>query len=504
MNEVMSLRDTTSRPEGGCRPPSARIERVLLLGVFLLYVAIVATTVLHHEPWRDETDSWLMARDAELSRVWSFFRHSGHPGLWHLLLLPIARSGGPYGAMGVLNALVAAAGVAIFLRWAPFPLWLRALFPFGVVPLFEYGVIARNYALSFTLLMATLALMTAARRQRVATGVCLALLANAHAYSLGIAATLTALWAAVDLRADLVRGEPRPRRRAAAALAIAGAGVLLSVVQLIPPEDPWPRRTANFATGFLNPFSAAFFPVAAGSSNIRPAGNLAASAAGLLLGAITLLFLRRHRTVLAWYFLCVAGLSLFFVWKSQPFLRHAAFFLLITIAALWLAQARNRAAARVDPLRAAMWVILGLSFLVSAVVGVRRAAHDVKGPFSGSREAAALLDRVDPSRGTVVLYRQTCGEAIVPYLGSRPVWYPEQGDFGTYLPWVPPRGFPDPAAAYEFAESSLAGDAPPVFVTCFPVNDPERSGLRLRAATAKPYREFAADERYFIYTKTSP
>jgi len=481
----------------------ARFERLAIVGVFLLYVAVVVTTVHHHEPWRDEADPWLMARDAPLTRMWSYFRHAGHPGLWQMLLLPLARGGAPYSAMGALNALVAATGVAIFLCRAPFPLWLKVLFPFGVVPLFEYGVIARNYVLSFTLLMATLAVMTAARRQRVATGVCLALLANAHAFSLGIAATLTALWVVGDLRPDLVQREPRPRLRAVAALAIAGLGILLAAAQLIPPDDPSPQFGAGLAAGSIIPFSVAFFPVAAGSSNIRPVGSLAVSVAGVLLGTLVLCFLSRHRAILAWYIVSVAGLSLFFILKSRPFFRHGAFFLLITIAALWLAQTRSQSSARAAPLRAALWAILGLSFLVSAVVGVRRVAHDIRRPFSGSREAAVLLDRVDPSRSPVVLYRQTCGEALVPYLGARPVWYPEQGVFGTYLPWVPPRRFPNPEAAYRFAESSLAWAVPPVFVTCFPVRNPERSGLRLRAATAKPYREFAADERYFIYTKIS-
>lgn len=483
--------------------PSRR-ERLLLAGVFLLYVAIVATTAGHHEPWRDEADSWLMARDASPAHLWSFFRHSGHPGLWGLLLAPLARGGAPYGAMSALNALIAAAGIAVFLRRAPFPLALKVLFPFGVVPLFEYGVIARNYALAFSLLMVALALLSGARKRPVATGVSLALLANAHALSLGIAATLTAYWAVFDLRPDLLRRETRARLHAAAALATAGAGILLSIVQLLPPGDPWPRRIPDVATGFLYPFAASFFPVALGGSNARPGGSLAASAAALLLGALVLVFLRSNRGVLAWYALSIAGMSCFFLLKHAPFFRHASFFLLITLAALWLAQARDGAVKRTDPLRSALWVMLGLSFVVSAAVGLRRAAADVRWPFSGSREAAALLDRVDPARSPVVLYRQTCGEAIVPYLEGRLVWYPEQGAFGTYLPWTPPRKFPDSLAAYRVAERTLAGTAPPVLVTCRKINNPGGAGLRLVATTIRPYREFAEDERYYLYRKIAP
>jgi hypothetical protein len=479
----------------------AGVERVALAAAFLLYAVAVAVTVAHHEPWRDEADVWLVARDASLPQFWSYLGHAGHPGLWHLLLLPLARGGAPYAAMGVLNALIAATGVAVFLRRAPLPLPLKVLFPFGVVPLFEYGVIAKNYALSFALLVAVLALLTAQKKRPLATGTALALLANAHALSLGVAATLAAYWFAVELRPAFT-GAGRPRRRAAAALAIAGAGILLSVAQLIPPSDQHVKNPAGVVAGSLVPYATAHFPVGATGSTRHVTAPAGAVAAALALAALVLAYLGRNRAVLAWYLASVVGMSAFFALKLTPMFRHASFYLLLTVGALWLARAREGTPRRAGPLPTVTWVVIGLSFLVSAGVGVRRAALDVRLLFSASREAADLLDRVDPAGNTVVLYRQTCGEAVVPYLDGRLVWYPEQADYGTYLPWTVVRRLSGPAAAYERARDAFPGAERAVFVSCVALRDPAAYGLQLRAATGVPHRDFARDERYFLYSKT--
>ena len=82
------------------------------------------------------------------------------------------------------------------------------LFPFGVLPLHEYGVVARSYGLSFTLLMAVCAALCARRQRPLLIGVLLALLANTNAHSLMLAAGLGLYWLLETLR----EREPPARR----------------------------------------------------------------------------------------------------------------------------------------------------------------------------------------------------------------------------------------------------------------------------------------------------
>ena len=117
--------------------------------MFGIWVTLVAFILRHHEPWADESQAWLIARDLDLKSIWFYeLRYEGTPGLWHTILW-IAQHvfHAPYGAMGVIGAICAALGVAFILWKAPFPRPLRYLLVFSYVIVYQYAVVARSYNL---------------------------------------------------------------------------------------------------------------------------------------------------------------------------------------------------------------------------------------------------------------------------------------------------------------------------------------------------------------------
>ena len=61
----------------------------LLTGVFF---AVASFTLLNHEMWRDELQAWLLARDSNGPfELFQNLKYERHPGLWHLLLMPLSR-----------------------------------------------------------------------------------------------------------------------------------------------------------------------------------------------------------------------------------------------------------------------------------------------------------------------------------------------------------------------------------------------------------------------------
>ena len=57
------------------------------LGVWLAYILMLAFTVPWHEPWNDEAQSWLLARDVSLPQLlFHALRYESHPPLWYLIL----------------------------------------------------------------------------------------------------------------------------------------------------------------------------------------------------------------------------------------------------------------------------------------------------------------------------------------------------------------------------------------------------------------------------------
>src|SRR5579862_3245787 len=130
------------------------------------YAALLSFTISRHEPWADEAQSWLLARDATLAQLWGRLLHyEGTPGLWQTLLHALIRLGLPYPALGFVSAAFALTSVILVLRYAPFPLYIRLFLPFTYYLCYQYAVIARSYALIAPLLFAIAAIYSRAPGQ---------------------------------------------------------------------------------------------------------------------------------------------------------------------------------------------------------------------------------------------------------------------------------------------------------------------------------------------------
>ena len=151
-------------------PPRAPDERRILrratlqqnveLAVWIAYMAVVAVGTFWHEPWADEAQAWLLARDQGFWHLMLHaIRYEGSPGLWHALLWGLVRLHVSYAGMHWISGALAAAGIYVFLRWSPFPLILRILLPFGFWLAYQDAVVARSYVLYALLAFSAAALV---------------------------------------------------------------------------------------------------------------------------------------------------------------------------------------------------------------------------------------------------------------------------------------------------------------------------------------------------------
>lgn len=197
-----------------------------------VFVAMLAVVGPRHEPWFDESQAWLLGRDATL---WDLLAHrvryEGSPGLWHAILWLLSHAGMPFSYLWLVSAAFACGGAWVLLTRAPFPFWLRVGIVFSYFMAYQYAVVARSYALD--LLLIPLAAATFAERlhRPVLYGLLLGLLANVNAHSFIIAAALSceflvALWRRGAWRQADVTG-----------CAIYAAAAIAAVLQALPPAD---------------------------------------------------------------------------------------------------------------------------------------------------------------------------------------------------------------------------------------------------------------------------
>ena len=400
------------------RAPDAAWQGAVLAATAL----VLAVGGAWHEPWFDEAQAWLLARD---SGPWDLLahrlRHEGSPGLWHLLLMPFAHAGLPYRTISVVSAVIALIGCAVFVRRAPFPPVVRALLPLSYFTAFQFGVVARSYVLVAPLLWVAVLCRPARMRRPLPMAVALALLANVSVHGAIIAGCWWGLHL-LDVRRVWWRLDDATRRaqiQATVVVAIAGA-VVVAVV--------WPPADLQGGGGF----------------HVAPAAMLGAlgelwmslPVAPVLVPTVAVGCWWLHRVRRLALFALPAGvlLAFYLVRYFSPW--HAGILPLLLVAAIWAARQDGVASTRQDArawLAACCALTVGLAAQVSWTVAAL--AYDRGHSYSAARATADLV-RSLRSEGRTVAAMRMWTVALHPYFETSPFIDWREASGKTFYPWA--------------------------------------------------------------------
>lgn len=129
---------------------------VIIFIIFLLFSILIGS---NHEPWADEAQSWIIARDASCFEIiWNLARYEGSFPLWHLTLKAFINFGLEYEYLYIVPIIISSLGLFVFLKKVEAPKYVKILLPFTYYICYQYTIIARSYCyllLAFSLLMIT-------------------------------------------------------------------------------------------------------------------------------------------------------------------------------------------------------------------------------------------------------------------------------------------------------------------------------------------------------------
>lgn len=351
--------------------------RWLDLGVLSGYVAAVFVGVAHHEPWADEAQAWLVARDLPYWKmIFSQMRYDSSPGLWQSLLWVAQHVfHAPYFAMNWIGGVLAAAGAGVLIFCAPFPRPVRYLMTSSYYVAYQYAVIARPYVM--LLLLGGLAAIFYRRRAPIPLALAIALLcgSSVHGAILAAAITLGAAWHVVVKR-DWPVGQSRPRYLTAAAIALI-AGIMLVVI-VFPAADAGGEVLSFFKIANFETFTRLL------SDTIVEPWTIGAA----LLLALFIFALRSAESIV---FVAGVGGLFAFEWLLYSLPQHRGAIVIALIVCLWIAWPQQN---RFHPELAMVALVLGAIFAMQTVWAVSAWRHDYLAPYSGSRDAAAYLKQV--------------------------------------------------------------------------------------------------------------
>ena len=419
-------------------PPQPRVtgpagnRRWWEVALFVTWLAVVVYLALHHEFWRDEVRALSLVRAAgspvELVRL---IGDDGHPVLWYLLLwLPHAVAHTPL-VLPVVSLVVGAAAAALFLWRAPFPLWLRALFLFGALGLYEYVVMARNYGISALLLFTVAALYPRRAERPFLLAAALALLANTNAHSVGLVLLLAAVWSWDTVAAHRTLAPGALGRRLYAPLLVVLAAVAFSAAVIVP-DSPTIVTDAPTLGGddVLRSLVSTALRPAERFDAVVP--RLPGPVDQLLLYVAVLGLLPRLPLFLAGLG-ALLGLGVFFDLVYAGAYRHEGLFVVFLLTLYWmLLDGRDRAAmprARRRLVGVGLYGAVAPLLAIALWQGWQAAARDVRHELSGSPALGAWLAASPRYRDAVVLPEPGFLIESLPYYADNPIYLPREGRY---------------------------------------------------------------------------
>lgn len=425
---------------------SQKITRIcdsVIVGVYFILLAVV---MVFHEPWFDEAQAWLIARDASLAEIlFSIPHYEGHPPLWHLILMPLAKLHVPF-EWGIksVNLLFATLAMGLFVFKAPFRRLIRYVIPFTYFFFYQYGVISRPYSLMM-LGFVLAALAYAGKDQKPWRFILsLMIICGASAYGIVLAAGITIVWIVEAFRQ---RGPAWSLRtiihdkRFPAWLTLLACNILL-LLMIYPLPDTYginifqnsSRLVRLFYMLLLAPADATCAITYYDSTiTLELNGQLAASLiAGLMINGLMIFYTAVHKKLYLFIipyllFSLFGGLVYFMIYHIGIVALFYLFIIWVCSADSdrpfhWLAYLQKHAKSSRERLliKSFLSLIVLLPIAVSLYWNISASIHDVIYPYDPGKAVAAYikennLDELNILSQWAVLSNEKTGEAFNDY-----------------------------------------------------------------------------------------
>ena len=412
--------------------------------IILIFIILSATLIFYHEPYRDEAQAWLIARDSQnIPDLLSKMRQEGTPPLWHLILYPLAQLDFPYYSMQIVSFIIILLAVIIFLKYSPFNWKIKAIFPFGYFVLYQLNVIARNYGIGLLLLfiIATLDRKKMDHKKTYLLAVILLGLTSLHGFVIAI------IFGAFFIY-ELI---PKAKRKKFISIAvIIIAAISLMGVLLVSFEyDKFPiiseyskkisaRAVINDQTVITvaKPIINAFFPIQENQIHFID-NNILFSLLNnnfvfisLLGGAILILALfsiRKTKKHLARFVVCIIGLELIFWIILSGGMRHHWFIFALFIVEIWMFlneknSTKNKklkttiSLKKTNKYKALLSNIVLALLIIQVIASAIPANYEINYNFSNSKEVATKETAFLNNCKIIATYSSAPTSSIIPYL----------------------------------------------------------------------------------------
>jgi hypothetical protein len=399
-----------------------------------IYIIINLIFIKFHEPWRDEALQWLIAEKLSPIEIIGEMKYQGHPALWYLLIFPLNRLGFPYYSANLLSLGFMVVGAFIFLRYSPFPIYVRIIGIFSPIFLYFYPVISRSYCLIPSILFLLAFTYPNRHSKTVIYGLLIALLIQTHILMLGMAGLLVLFWIIESIR-NYVQTQNREQ------LFSQWKGILFPLLSLIfllfqlsgVRSSSWYHSQNN---SFINLLKVLYTKINVIFDTIFGIGknNAWFLLYWFVVFLVITILIEKKRSIPVSLFIVIG--SLFYQFLVYAFVYVESIQKIITgifilLWGLWVQwdQIHNKI---VHWLYSSMVIFLSLMMMAQLYPEI---FLDLTNLYSDSKNIALFINRNIPENSLVITNSDPAASALLPYLDGHTIMNPVTGEKLSYIRW---------------------------------------------------------------------
>ncbi len=427
-----------------CSPEcfGSRNKSVVTILILLIWLTVVIVVSTYHEVWRDEVRTFSVAIESE--SLWSLqaaLKHEGHPILWYLILRAAFYVMHTPLALQVVSICIAFASVVIFCRYAPFPVWQKILFIWGVLPIYEYCIMARDYGISMLLFFVFATLYTQRQKRPILTACVLAALANTNIHSCILTCVLAGMWLFDALVIDRHSLNTRSITALIAAFVIVGAGVLYCVITILPSKEVVVKPVSQVASEAIQNLYANIIHPGKHFNIVFP-GLPGPVRDVLLLGLVAGLLIRPQAAVSFFAGVVLSGTFFSTVYPSA--LRHQGITEMFMICLYWIVyqqktnNTENKLRWSLDFInKVSVYVVLSAIFAVHIAGAAQKIGVDIYKEKSSSKAFGRFITAHPEYHDAIVMGEPDYKLESLPYYVSNQIYIPRERRFGNWVMFAP-------------------------------------------------------------------
>lgn len=407
-------------------------NNLINLIIIILYALITFFIMLHHEPWRDEAQAWLLAKDLSFTNILEFSRYEGHPMLWHLILMPFAKLGFPYITLNIISWLLMVITAVLIIYKAPFNKFLKISILISSPFIYFYISISRVYSL-IALLLILLAIIYKHKEKMPCTyGLLILLLANTHITMLGMVGMLILDFYIKNIFIAIKNKKLKENKKLLLGFGIAVIGIILVFLQLLGSissnEQVMLVEPQNYIYT-LEQYIILFVFSYTGKQNIL-------LIIIIFIAIITIMFwqiitFKKHKNSILIFYGSIMFQILVYVMVYQYIEQTMLITYFVIMFCIWIAHYKE------DNFKEnlVLDIILIIISLITLLYSCKIIKSDFIYNYSSSKETAQFINNTIEKGSLIISTDDYTASSIIPYCKDYKFYNPQRRDIFTYVKW---------------------------------------------------------------------